>query len=263
MHYTDVGYPATVSSFRLDRFEVTVGRFRHFVNAVANGWRPVAGAGKHTHLSGGGVNGGAEPGWDPAWNAEIAGSKTDWDTKLTCDPTFSTWTPSAAGNEKLPMNCLSWYDAHAFCIWDGGFLPTEAEWNYAAADGSDQQQYPWGTGNIDGTYAAYNCLSDGSMAGDCTTADILEVGSKSPQGDGKWNQADLAGGVWEWNLDFYADPYPMPCDDCAELQPATERVLRGGAWGTSAWGLLAANRNHTQPTYRDYYIGVRCARAYP
>src|SRR5262249_15158672 len=44
---------ATVSTFRLDRFEVTVGRFRRFVTAVRRGWSPDAGAGKHFHLDGG------------------------------------------------------------------------------------------------------------------------------------------------------------------------------------------------------------------
>ena len=62
--YTDPSYPATVSDFWLDRYEVTVGRFRKFVQAWDGGWRPQRGAGKHLHLSNGdGVAG--ETGWDP------------------------------------------------------------------------------------------------------------------------------------------------------------------------------------------------------
>lgn len=45
--------PATLSTFRLDKYEVTVGRFRKFVDAVVGGWLPTAGAGKHSHLNGG------------------------------------------------------------------------------------------------------------------------------------------------------------------------------------------------------------------
>ena len=68
-------YPATISDFRLDKYEVTVGRFRKFVDAWVGGWHPSAGEGKHTHLNGGAglVNtaGGNEPGWDASWTAYV------------------------------------------------------------------------------------------------------------------------------------------------------------------------------------------------
>src|SRR6185503_5212427 len=105
------------------------------------------------------------------------------------------------------MNCVSWFEAFAFCAWDGGRLPTETEWNYAAAGGNEQRVYPWGA-NIDLTKASYDCAGDGSGTGtpNCMFSDMLPVGSRSPQGDGKWGQADLAGNVWEWTLDWGATP---------------------------------------------------------
>jgi formylglycine-generating enzyme required for sulfatase activity len=57
------------------------------------------------------------------------------------------------------MNCVNWYEAYAFCIWDVGFLPRETEWEYAAVGGNQQRQYPWGTADP-GTanqYAIFNC----------------------------------------------------------------------------------------------------------
>jgi formylglycine-generating enzyme required for sulfatase activity len=77
---------------------------------------------------------------------------------VKCSATYQTWTDSAGSNESRPMNCITWYEAFAFCIWDGGRLSTEAEWNYAAAGGSEQRQYPWsvppGSTTIDCTYAS-------------------------------------------------------------------------------------------------------------
>jgi formylglycine-generating enzyme required for sulfatase activity len=50
---TESAGQATLSSYRLDRYEVTVGRFRQFVSATAAGWLPASGSGKHVHLNGG------------------------------------------------------------------------------------------------------------------------------------------------------------------------------------------------------------------
>ena len=103
--YTSMAYPATVSDFRLDKYEVTVGRFRQFVAAVAAGWRPTAGAGKHRHLNGGsglansGSAGGFEPGWDAAWTVSLPTTPAAWTTALSCNATYQTWTNAASTNE--------------------------------------------------------------------------------------------------------------------------------------------------------------------
>jgi formylglycine-generating enzyme required for sulfatase activity len=116
---------------------VTVGRFRQFVRAVVqDGWSPTPGAGKHLRLNGGkglAVNGGGfEPGWKGAW-PQLAAAAADWDTNLECGAGKWTWTSEAGPDENEPINCESWYEAYAFCIYDGGFLPSEAEWNFVAS----------------------------------------------------------------------------------------------------------------------------------
>ena len=248
----DAAYPATVSDFRLDRFEITVGRFRQFVASYPAS-KPVMGAGAHPLI--------AMSGWQAGWSASLAAGQAELKTAVKCDSTYQTWTDAVGGNENKPMNCIDWYEAFAFCAWDGGRLATEAEWNYAAAGGSEQRQYPWGAAAPDKTHAVYDCTGDGSAAGSCAVTDILNVGMKSAVGDGKWGQADLAGGVWEWNLDGYANPYLTPqCNDCATVTDASGRVFRGGSWSSGASSLLSSVRGYYGPTDHYSFIGARCAR---
>ena len=269
---------ATVSTFNLDTYEVTVGRFRKFV-AAYDAWRaagnPVAGAGKHTHLAGGaGLNGGSEPGWNkPSWDSQLPTTSSAWGdgSHLLCDPTFQTWTPVAAGgNESRPINCLSWFEAYAFCAWDGGFLATEAEWEYAAS-GGEERVFPWsptsnpGEVTVDDTYASHYVDSSKQCFGDevsgCSLTDLIVVGTK-PKGNAKWGHADMGGNVYEWVLDWFAAPYATnPCNDCTNTDATSaKRVIRGGGFSHGATNLRAAYRLVYAPTERSFLIGVRCAR---
>jgi formylglycine-generating enzyme required for sulfatase activity len=256
----------------LDKYLVTVGRFRQFVNAVflpdgGTGWRPSDGAGKHAHLNGGlglvdvaSLDAGTvyEPGWLSSDNASIAPS----DNNLKCISTYATWTSAPSSQENLPINCVNWYEAYAFCIWDGGFLPSEAEWEYAAAGGDQQLQYPWGAtppGSAN-QYAIFNDLyslgpSDGGASG---AYEIAPVGS-APSGAGRWGQLDLAGDIWEWNLDLFAS-YVDPCTDCAYVTGSNSRVYRGGAFFSPQQYLQPVQREYTLSGRYDG-IGFRCARA--
>jgi formylglycine-generating enzyme required for sulfatase activity len=253
----DPAFPATVANFRLDRFEVTVGRFRKFVEAYP-GSKPSAGVGAHPLVP--------NSGWNPAWDANLppdAATLTSTGGVL-CDASweYSTW--GAAGNDAVPINCLSWYVAFAFCAWDGGRLPTEAEWNYAAAGGDEQREFPWGGAQADASYAVYGCMGDGVSG--CAPTDILRVGSKSPNGDSKsWvdgAQSDLAGGLREWMRDTFADVYPMPCVNCANISMSIVPVHRGGDFRSaeSAVALLSSARNGTAPESPQDEQGTRCAR---
>jgi formylglycine-generating enzyme required for sulfatase activity len=252
-------YPAMVSSFRLDKYEVTVGRFRAFVNARMGTQSnpPLPNSGAHEKIVG--------SGWDASWNANLLASTASLITALKCDSALQTWTDEPGDNEDRPIGCVTWYEAAAFCAWDGGYLPTESEWNYAATGGDQQRAYPWSSPaaslTLDGAHAVYDDGEDcvgGDMTPDCTLSDLLVVGSK-PAGDGRWGQSDLAGSLYEWTLDRAA-PYENPCPDCANLTSGSAREIRGGSFASSAWELRAGIRHSFAPTNRVSLVGFRCAR---
>jgi sulfatase modifying factor 1 len=268
--HEDAGAQATISGYRLDANEVEVFRFRAFVSAVDLGTGlPAAGAGKHAYLPGGALNGGGdggsyETGWDPSWNAMIATSGAQWDTNLGCSYSVDTWSDLNAGpNDLRPINCVTWYEAYAFCIWDGGFLPSEAEWNYAAAGGSQQRLYPWGSTDpgTSSEYADYGCYYPQPRACNLTSATSIANAGSIPMGVGVFGQYDLAGNVSEWTLDSYAPDYPTPCDDCAALSPAAQRVFRGGSFYRPESYLYTSSRIPADPAGRFEDVGFRCARA--
>ena len=255
--YPSTSYPATVSPFTLDRFEVTVGRFRAFVEAGI-GTRanpPPAGAGSRV------LNGSLEQGgWDPSWNAILAADTNALFAAIKCDASFQSWTDIPNANEELPINCVTWYEAFAFCAWDGGFLPTESEWNYVATGGDEQRAYPWSTPasslTIGCAYANYN---NGGYCVNSPNGAVNRVGSTSPKGDGKYGQADLAGNVFEWTLDWFTSLNSV-CDDCANLSETSLRVLRGGGWDNLLTDVRTNYRLDRVPSLRHRAVGVRCAK---
>ncbi len=268
--YTSEANPATISDFRLDKYDITVGRFRNFVTAWDGGWRPNDGAGKHAYLNGGSglvATGGAyEPGWDAAnWTSLLATTPSEWDANLACSSTFATWTSSSADHEERAITCITWYEAYAFCIWDGGFLPSAAEWNYAAAGGDEQRVYPWSSppssASIDCSHANYKGASGGMDY--CTlpgVGGVTDVGAESPNGDGRYGQADLVGNVWQWDLD-YSGSLSATCNDCTDLTPASQRIFVGGSFGYDASALVSSYRWAASPSLRGGDVGARCARA--
>ena len=257
----DDTHRATVSDFALDTYEVTVGRFRAFLQD-GRGTRenpPMEGEGANAAIPG--------SGWQAAWEPYLEPDMAALGTMLRPSGSFASWTDVPGEQESLPMNNVTWFEAFAFCAWDGGRLPTEAERDYVAAGGAEQRVFPWSAPPDDRTIDARHAVF-ASIA-------PMPVGSTSPLGDGRWGQADLAGNVWERTLDAAdgskllptvgarfcpPDGYAQPCVDCANLGAGNARVLRGGGFGMPAHGMVSALRRASAPRDRFHVFGIRCAR---
>jgi toxoflavin biosynthesis protein ToxD len=155
------------------------------------------------------------------------------------------------GTEEYPVVQSSWHDARAFCTWLGEAagksfrLPTEAEWEKAAR-GTDGRLYPWGDRRP--THAL--CNHD-MLVGAPTPVDHY------PKNVSPYGVCDLAGNVGEWTSSLYR-PYPYHAADGRE-DPGADglRIVRGGAFGLTAWNARCACRLRYAPDRRSEHGGFR------
>jgi formylglycine-generating enzyme required for sulfatase activity len=255
--FNNASFPATVSSVRINTFEVTVGRFRAFVDSghgtSAN--PPAVGSGAHPKIPG--------SGWLAAYNALLQPDSVTFRTTLTAcagkpDGTFTAAFNSSSENK--PINCAAWADAFAFCIWDGGRLPTIAELELATRGGVQQRTWPWGLATID-TAHAYYCDTNSMGCASPPGAGIPNVGLLTA-GAGRFGHLDLYGSMREQTLDIYT-PMPATCTDCAQLDTtaAAAHGAIGGSYSdslstfTSIYNVSPTTSNNP----RTPANGVRCA----
>jgi formylglycine-generating enzyme required for sulfatase activity len=159
------------------------------------------------------------------------------------------------GLQPHPVTHVDWRDAQAYCDWAGVRLPTEAEWERAAAgpatDGGPRI-YPWG--NAPPAATCLNFRRDGKRA---TTTPV----DRYPRGATPDGILDMAGNVWEWTSTRYAE-YPYDGDDGREeRQESGMRVLRGGSFlSPGAAYVRCAMRSLSFETRRREHIGFRVSR---
>lgn len=212
--------------FYMGKYEVKVSEFREFVKAT--GYKTDA------EIKG--------------WAAVLRGKKWEKQAGLYWD------NPGFSQEEGHPVTCVSWNDAVAFAKWMSKMtghsyrLPTEAEWEYACRGGS-KSAYSFGPdfGAL-GNYAWYL-----GNAGEKTHP----VGQKNPNA---WGLYDMHGNAREWCQDWYGDYAAGSVSDPVGPTNGSNRVQRGGSWGSGARDLRCAERKSSPPSYANGRTGFRLVR---
>lgn len=161
---------------------------------------------------------------------------------------------TAALDPDLPVCHVSWFEADAHARWAGARLPTEEEWEFAAAwDGGAARPLPWG-GQWSPAHANLDQLAFGPSP----------VGAH-PEGATVWGCEQMIGDVWEWTATPFG-PYPgfraFPYPEYAEVFFGGDyRVLRGGSWATQPVAARTSFRNWDHPYRRQIFAGFRLAWA--
>ncbi len=245
---------STVGNFAIDAYEVTVSRFRAF-------WaqRSTTAAPAVLRASPIAYRGNPALAWGAAAHDPLPFSSDN------------NWSATDATVTAHPMNGVDYWLSQEFCVWDGGRLPTEAEWEYAARGSAVSglvagRVYPWGNPDPVGSSTV---ACDRAQFNYCAGADgrrTRRVGSFAATA----GLFDMAGNVWEWTADNYGD-YPScrmsSTNPLCNNSAIGDRVIRGGSWGGTwlidAALLRAASRSSVAPAYRYNFLGFRCARDTP
>lgn len=238
-----------VGAFTIDAYEVTVARFRAFWAAghpAPDGPVPY-------------------PGERSVSIVEVA------PPRLGTEFAECNWSLEPGEREAHPINCLTWSTALAFCAWDGGRLPTEAEWEWAArgraASGlAPGRDHPWGDERPTGTVGG-GC--DRAHAFECAGRDgalTREVGAFAPAA----GVYDQIGNVSELTADHY-DRYGATLGTCWTEVPQTdplcrrsgvglEHAVRGGSYSTDFQTSLMSATRRSLPEATYAHVGMRCVR---
>jgi iron(II)-dependent oxidoreductase len=236
-------HPVVVDPFAISRTAVSQGQFAAFVDdggyrrqelwsGEGWGWR-VASAAEHPVY----------------WNRNGDG----WLRRH-----FDQWLPL---EPEISMIHVNRFEAEAYCRWARRRLPTEAEWEYAAAadtTGRDsagslgKRHYPWGETSPDSTHANMDWQAMGPVGVSAHAA-----------GDSPSGCRQLIGNVWEWTSTSF-EPYPGfvvdPYKDYSRPCFGNCNVLRGGCWATRSRMIRNTWRNFYPPHRRDVFAGFRtCA----
>jgi formylglycine-generating enzyme required for sulfatase activity len=162
-----------------------------------------------------------------------------------------------------PVVGVCWYEAVAYCRWLTSILraanelgndevirlPSEAEWEKAAR-GEHGREWPWGDEFDSGK----------ANTGEGGAGHTTPVGQYSPAGDSPYGCADMAGNVWQWCSTKWVENYKgydKGVKEREDLEGEVPRVLRGGSWSSYQGLARCADRNFSDPYYRNRNVGFR------
>ena len=223
-------HQVTLNSFQIGKFEVTVSEFKKFIDAtgyITDAEQPDTIRLKHG-LPPRGINNGT-------WKM------------------FADGNPLPVSDSLHPVGNVSWNDAMAYCNWLSKStgkqfrLPTEAEWEYAAKGGTLTKGY---------TYAGSERLDEVAWYSDNSERSAHTTGKKLPNELGIY---DLMGNHREWCADWYGELYykVSPAENPVGPERGTNRVLRGGSWGSQADRIRISFRNADFPYNSALDFGFR------
>jgi formylglycine-generating enzyme required for sulfatase activity len=165
-------------------------------------------------------------------------------TRTSADCTYDSDDPD------LPVSCVHWSDADAYCHFVGKRLPSEREWEFAAR-GQFAVPFPWGAGAS--CTDAITLINE--QSGRSCAHHPARVGTH-PGGASIFGVQDLSGNVEEWTADWYAEllgPGPAP-------RAGAAHVLRGGGWLSTPSQSRTTARNWGSAVEAGANVGFRCAR---
>jgi formylglycine-generating enzyme required for sulfatase activity len=155
-----------------------------------------------------------------------------------------------ADDPDLPVSCVHWADADAYCGWVGKRLPSEREWEYAAR-GPLAVPFPWGIGAS--CAAAVTLINE--QSGKSCARRPARVGTH-PGGASVFGVQDMSGNLEEWTADWYVEllgPGPAP-------RAGAAHVLRGGGWLSTPSQSRTTARNWGSALEAGANVGFRCAK---